>query len=425
MTTAPPVLTELARSGGKRRSRRYLLAGEGLGHAGSCVHGIALPALAVLHLDASPGQAALLHFAATAPALVVSLPAGVLLGRYPLRTVMTTTDLTSAAVVLAIPAAALLDALSMPLLYTIALVLGSLTSLHKAAAMDAVPLLADEERLHRSNATFTGVITTAGIIGRALGTVLIALAGPARTLIADAVSLVLSACCAARMQGLPAPDRLAADRRPMREEIHEGVEYALKDPVLRPLFVALTATSIGHALTTTLLPYHLLTTIETGTTGLGVVMAAGSVGGLTGALFSTRLVRRFGSGPVLATGFCLHAVTQIPLLLAAPGTAWLIVLALAGSGQYAAATIVGTTQRSVQQWHAPSHLRTRVQQTALWLGTGMMPLAALAAGALATLTSVRTVMALGILILIVSAGALWRSPVRRLTSRDADTGAAR
>lgn len=423
MTTAPPDLTRLDQSA--RTSRRYFLAGEGLGHAGACVHGIALPALAVLQLDASPGQAALLTFAATIPALVVSLPAGVLLGRYPLRTVMITTDLASATVVLAIPAAALLDSLSMPLLYAIALVAGSLATLRKAAAMAAVSLLADKEQLHRSNAQFTRVITTAGIVGRTLGTVLITLAGPARTLIADAVSLILSACCASRVQGLPVPDRARAVRRPMHEEIREGLAYAGRDPVLRPLVVALTATSVGSALTTTLLPYHLLTTLNTGTTGLGMVMAAGSVGGLTGAFIAPRLVRRFGSGPVLTTGFCLHAVVQIPLLLAAAGPAWLIVLILAACGQYAAATVVGTTQRSVQQWHTPPELRTRVQQTALWLGTGLMPLAALAAGALATLTSVRIVMALGILVLIVAAGALWCSPIRSLTSRDEATGAAR
>ncbi|MEW1629752.1 MFS transporter [Streptomyces sp. NPDC089173] len=425
MTTAPPAPTRLARSGGKPRSRRYFHVGEGLGHAGSCVHGIALPALAVLQLDASPGQAALLASAATFPELVVGLPAGVLINRYPLRTVMITTDLASAAIVLAIPASVLLDALSLPLLYAIALIAGSLATLHKAAAMAAVPLLADEDQLHRSNAQFTGVITTAGIIGRTLGTVLIALTGPARTLVADAVSLVLSACCATRVKGLPAPAGAREVRRPMREEIHEGVEYTLNDPVLRPLVVALTATSVGSALTMTLLPYHLLTTLKTGATGLGVVMAAGSAGGLIGALIAPRLVRRFGSGPVLATGFGLHAVMQIPLLLAVPGPAWLIVLIFAACGQYATATVVGTTQRSVQQWHTPPELRTRVQQTARWLGTGTAPLAALATGALATLTTVRTVMALGILVLIVSAGALCRSPVRALTSRDEATGAAR
>ncbi|MER8197628.1 MFS transporter [Streptomyces microflavus] len=419
MTTAPPALNGLARSARKPTSRRYFLAGEGLGHAGSCVHGIALPALAVLQLEASAGQAALLSFAATAPALLVALPAGVLIDRYRLRTVMITTDLASASFTLAIPAAALLDALTMPLLYAIALILGSLATLHKAAAMAAVPLLADQERqLHRANAQFTMVITTAGFLGRALGTVLIAVAGPARTLIADAVSLVMSACCASRVRDLPAPDRSPAKRQPIRKEIGEGLTFTLRDPVLRALIVALTATSVGSALTTALLPYHLLTAVETGTTGLGVIMAAGSLGGLAGALIAPRLVRRFGSGPVLAAGFCLHAVAQIPLLLATPGPTWLIVLTLAGSGQYAAATTVGTTQRSVQQWHTPPHLRARVQQTALWLGTGMIPLAVLAAGALATLASVRTVMALGVLVLIVSAGVLWRSPVRHLTARD-------
>ncbi|WP_073224304.1 hypothetical protein [Streptomyces sp. NBRC 110465] len=55
--------------------------------------------------DASPGQAALLHFAATVPVPVVSLPAGLLPGRCPSRTVMSTTGLASAAAVLTILAA--------------------------------------------------------------------------------------------------------------------------------------------------------------------------------------------------------------------------------------------------------------------------------------------------------------------------------
>ncbi|MFF1977433.1 MFS transporter, partial [Streptomyces sp. NPDC058204] len=87
----------------RRMSLRYLLAGEGTGYVGSAVHRVALPALAVLHLGASPGQVALLAFAASAPALLVSLPAGVLIDRYPLRTVLVATDLAAAATVLTIP----------------------------------------------------------------------------------------------------------------------------------------------------------------------------------------------------------------------------------------------------------------------------------------------------------------------------------
>lgn len=406
----------------RRRSLTALLVGEGIDYMGTAVHRVALPALAVLYLGASPGEVALLAFTGTIPALLVSLPAGVLLGRHPLRAVLVTTDLAAAAVVLMIPAATVLNVLTMPLLYSIALALGSLSVLHMAASMAAVPLLSDAGRLHRANSNFTAVITTAGVTGSALGTMLVATVGPARALLADVASFVLSACCATRVRALPAPDRARAVRRPMLDEIREGLRYSVKDKVLRPLFTALTAASIGGGLTVTLLAYHLLTAVHVGTTGLGVIMIAGSLGGLTGALIAPRLTRRYGSGTVLAAGFTVHALMQIPPLLAEPGPAWLIALIVSSGGQFTAATCVGTTQRSVQQWITPHHLRARVQQTALWLGQGSLPLAALAAGGLATLAGVRAVMLTGVLVLLLSAGMLWRSPVRHLTVKD-DGGA--
>ncbi|MFI1226211.1 MULTISPECIES: MFS transporter [unclassified Streptomyces] len=404
-----------------RRSLGFLLTGEGLGHAGSSVHRVALPALAVLNLGAAPGQVSILAFAATLPALVIALPAGVLVDRYALRSVLIATDLAAATVVLAMSIAAVLGILTMQPLYAIALALGAFAVVRQAASAAAVPALAAPERLHKANSQYTAAITTGGITGTALGTLLVAVAGPARTLIADVVSHLLSAGCAARVRDLSSPARNRARRRPMLAEIGEGLTFCANDPVLRPLFMALTMTSIGLGLTTTLLAYHLLTTVRTGMTGLGVIMAVGSLGGLIGALTAPRLVGRWGSGPVLVASFILYGLMQIPPSLATPGPVWLVVLALASCGQFAAGTCVGTTQRSVQQWHTPVDLRARVQQTSLWLCNGSAPLAALAAGALAGLTSIRTVMVLGVLLLLLSAGVLWRSPVRHLTNKDGAT----
>ncbi|MFE3072553.1 hypothetical protein [Streptomyces sp. NPDC059247] len=169
---------------------------------------------------------------------------------------------------------------------------------------------------------------------------------------------VLSACCALRVRALPAAGPARA-RRPVFGEIREGLRHCANDPVLRPLFVTLTATGVGGTLTATLLSYRLLTAVRVGTTGLGVIMAAGSLGGLTGALIAPRLTGRYGSGAALAFGFLAYALMQIPPLLAAPGPAWLLVLTLSSYGHFAAATCVGTTQRTVQMWNCPPPLRPR------------------------------------------------------------------
>jgi MFS family permease len=416
VTTAPKTIVAPGLCNVRRRSLAALLTGEGVSYAGSSIHAVALPALAVLHLHATPGQAALLAFAAEIPVLVVALPAGVILDRYPLRNVLVSTDVAAAAVVAVIPAAAILDVLAMPLLYGVALALGVLSALHVAAAMAAVPLLADLEHLHRANSRFSAVLTTANSAGTALGTVLVAVAGPARAIGVDALSFLGSAWCATRIRALPAPTRTRGKRPPMLNEIRDGFIFVSHDPVIRPLFLALTAVGIGCGLTTTLLSYHLLTAVAVGTTGLGVIMAASSLGGLVGALTAPRLARRYGPGIVIAAGFLVYALMQIAPVLARPGHSWLAVLAGASFVQWAAGTCIGTTQRSVQQRSSPPHLHARVQQISLWLATGSQPLAALAAGALGPLTRVRSGMLAGVLVRLVSAWTVWRSPVRRLAS---------
>ncbi|WP_329309272.1 MFS transporter [Streptomyces microflavus] len=408
----------LGRARDMKRSLTLLLAGEGIGYAGVSVRAVALPALAVLYLDAEPGQIALLACAAKLPALVFALPAGVALDRHPLRTILISTNLTAAALVSVIPLAASLDWLSMPLLYAVALALGTVATLHSAASLAAVPVLATTGQLHEAHARLTSVVTIAGTVGSALGTFLVAAVGSARGFGADAVSHLISAWCAFRIRALPAPDGDQAERRSVIREIREGISHCADDAVLRPLLLALAVTGIGDGLISTLLPYHLLAGVEVGTTGLGMIMGAGSLGGLTGARLAPRLARRYGTGTVLVCAWPVYALMHVPPLLARPGPAWLAILVVSGFLQWATATCIGTTQRSVQQLTSPVRLRSRVQQTSLWLTTGMVPLTALAAGVLTTFTSVRTVMAIGTLILILSVAPLWRLPIRHLLATD-------
>ncbi|MFG2116621.1 MFS transporter [Streptomyces sp. NPDC048718] len=415
MTTAPETATvPPALPADRRRSRTALLTGEGLNYAGSAVHAVALPALAVLHLHATPGQVAWLAAAAEFPALIVTLPAGAIVDRYGLRTVLICTDIAAAAVVAAIPTAACLDALTMPLLYAIALTLGVLTPLHVAAAMAAVPVLADPGRGHQANSAYASVLTVASSAGAALGTVLVAAAGPARALLADALSYLGAAWCATRIRTQPVAATERARQEPMLDGIRQSFTYVVRDPLLRPLVVALTAVGIGGGLITTLLSYHLLHTVAVGTTGLGVIMAAGSLGGLIGSSLAPRLAGRYGPGTVLAVAFTLYSLMQAAALFARPGPVWLVVLAASACMQCAAATSFGTTQRSMQHQTIPPHLQVRVQQVSLWVVNSSQPIAALAAGAIATLTGVRTVMATGVLVLLLASGMVWRSPLRRL-----------
>ncbi|GLV88675.1 hypothetical protein Slala04_01290 [Streptomyces lavendulae subsp. lavendulae] len=396
---------------------RLYLVGESAGLVGTSVHLVALPTLAVLELDATAGQAALLASLAHLPTFLLALPAGGIVDRYAKRALLVGTDLAGAAVVTVVPVAALAGMLSMSVLYAVALVLGAVTVLHQAAAIAIVPQLVEPALLHRANARVGAAFGAADTAGTYLGTAVVAAIGAAKAFWLDVLSYLVSACCAARIlePGQPAAGG-GRPRRRLAGEIWEGLAYTARTPLVRDLVVALTLTGVGVGVTGALFAYYLLTALEAGPTGLGVVMGVSGAGALAGALAAPRVVARFGPGPTLLAGFATCPTAGVPLLLARPGPVWLAVLAAAGGLQLAAAAVAGTTQRSVRQQICPPHLQARAQQTSTWLVSGSKPFAALAGGALATAFGARTALSVGALVLVLPVIVLWRSPVSRLTA---------
>jgi predicted metal-binding membrane protein len=100
---------------------------ETVSQLGSQVTTVALPLTAVLVLHAAPAEMGLLVAFGSLAFVLVSLPAGLLLDRRDPAAVLVTTNLASAATMLAVPVAYWAGVLSMPLLYGVAAVAGALT----------------------------------------------------------------------------------------------------------------------------------------------------------------------------------------------------------------------------------------------------------------------------------------------------------
>nr|WP_234315868.1 MFS transporter [Streptomyces sp. NRRL F-5527] len=397
------------------RSFRAYWAGEATSLAGSSLHAVALPVVAVLQLHATPGQVSLLAAAVMTPAFVLALPAGWVGDRYAKKPLMVGTDLAAAAVVAAVPVCWTVGALAMPVLYIVALLLGALTVLHQAASIAIVPELVNREQLPTANARTVAAFSVADSAGAYGGTLVVALAGAARALWLDCLSYLASAWCASRIR--PAVQR-PAEARPARmvSGICEGVGYVMRHPLQRPLVLVLTLHAFAEGIVTTYVAYTLLTALDSGATGLGLVMGMSGVGGLAGAIAAPRLVRRFGPGRVLLVGLCGYAVCGIPLLFARPGWMWLAVLATAGAVRMAGAAAAGSTQRSIRQQLCPPHLQSRAQQTSVWLVSGLRPFAALTAGGVAAVFGVWATLLTGTVLYLVPVLLLWFSPVRDLAA---------
>lgn len=397
-------------------SFRAYLTGEAASLLGTSSHTVALPALAVLTLHASPSQVATLAVLSQVPAFVLALPAGAYVDQHPKRPVLIGTDLIAAATVAVIPLTALGGWLSFPVLYGVALIVGAATVLHLAAAIAVVPDLVPRPQLHEANSRVGGAFSLADALGSYTGAGVVAALGAVRAFWLDALSYLFSAWCATRIRLVENPALPARERERLGPAICKGLAFVARTPVVRPLVLSLLLTGIGGALIEVYRAYYLLTVLNAGAVGLGIVMGVSGVGGVVGALQAPRLVRRFGPGPVMLGAFGLYPALGVPLLLARPGPGWLTVLALTGAAQMAAATCAGTTQRSVRQQLTPPHLQGRAQQSSTWLVSGSRPFASAAAGILGDAFSVSAAMWVGTAILCLPPLLLLVTQLGRLTA---------
>ncbi|MFI5986968.1 MFS transporter [Streptomyces sp. NPDC051555] len=395
------------------------LVGESTSLMGTSLHAVGLPVIAILYLHASATQATVLYLFGQVPNLLFTLPAGALADRYPAKPLLVGADLTAACLVAVIPFAAAAGVLSIPVLAGVALLLGTVTVLRQAAACTILPQLVAPPLLHRATSVQEAASGASSTGGTFLGTAVIAATGAAHAITLDCVSYLVSAWCTSRIPSRPRPRKDPHGK--LSTEVREGALYVAHHPVLRPLALCLGGTGAGAGIISAVSSWYLLSVVETGPTGLGVIMGLSGAGYVVGALASRPLTDRLGPGRVLIASMALYPLMEVPLLLAGRGPWWVAALAVAAAVQLAAAACATATVRVVRQQLCPPELHARTQQTSTWLVAGSRPLAALAATALAATAGVWTTLLTGTFVLAGTAVALWASPVRHLTVMPADS----
>lgn len=395
-----------------RDFRRYLI-GQTASVAGSSISSMAIPVLAVLELDANTAQVAWLMFLVQLPPALLALHAGALADRHAKRRQMIIGDLVCAVALATVPAATAMDALTLSQLMVVAAVQGAAGVLHDAAAISLLPSLVDRSLIQRSNSRIGALYAVAATGGSNLGAALTALLGPARALLGDVGSFLISAWCTTRIRARE-PNRVRSDGRRLRADIGEGLRYVHADHRLSVLTWVNATTSFALAMLNTLWALYLLRVLEMSATVFGVVLGLGALGAAAGALSAPALARRCGPGPMMLAALGITPLTQIPLLLASPGLGWEISIGVALFLQLACAGAAGTTQRSIRQIITVEGMQARMQAVSTWLTSGARPLAALLAGGLGTWAGVWPTLIGGTFLLVVPFAVLACSPLRGL-----------
>ncbi|MYS93585.1 MULTISPECIES: MFS transporter [Streptomyces] len=359
--------------------------------------------LAVLVLDAGPTQVSLLAAVGPAVGAAVSVPLGPWVEVRRKRPVMIATDLVRCAALLSIPVAFALGRLGFGQLLLVSVAVAAADITFNAAAGAFLKELVPRRDLLVANGRFEATSWTASMVGPPLGGAAIGLFGPVTTVVADAVSYLLSAFGLRAMGGEekhPVPPA-TGEARPRAGDLLDGWRYILADPALRPLFFnTVLANSLIMAASPPLMVL-MIHDLRFAPWQYALAFAVPCTGGLLGSRLAPRLVTRFGRHRVMLSAGVLRACWSLGLAFVGPGTAGLALVMVVEFGLITCCAVFNPVFATYRLDRTPADRVTRTLSA--WSATGKATTAAVTAlwGLLAHLTGPRTAIALaGVLLLV-------------------------
>ncbi|MFI9357411.1 MFS transporter [Streptomyces lydicus] len=360
----------------------------------------AFPMIAVLVLHSGPAQVAALAAAGRAVGALVAVPLGPWVEFRRKRPVMVAMDLTRCAALLSVPAAYAFGRLSFAQLLVVSVAVAAADIAFRAASGAYLKALVPPEDLLVANGRFESTTWTATVVGPPLGGAAMGMFGPVTTVVADAVSYLLSALGLRAIGGTePRPARAGASRL-RAGELLEGWRYVLAHPTLRPLFFNTIVVNGLIMATEPLLAVLLLGPLGFAPWQYGLAFAAPCLGGLVGSRLAPRLVARFGQHKVMCTAGVLRACWSVGLAFVRPGVPGLVLIMVVQFGLVTCCGLFNPVLATYRLDHTPTD---RVVRTlTAWSVSSSAAIAALTAvwGLLAAVTGPRTAIAVaGVLLL--------------------------
>ena len=395
----------------------HLWAGQTAAEIGFQVGALATSAIAISLLHASETQIGLLSALQTLAFLLVGLPAGAWVDRWRKRRVMIAANLTRITALTSIPLAYILSSLSLVHLMVVATILGLSTVFFDVAYQSYVPLIASKRYIGAANGRLEASYQVGLAGGPGLGGWLLGAIAPPLAYLLTASTYVCSTWAIWRIR-TPEPTPVRSDAT-LGAQIREGLAFVRGQRILYPLFSCIAAAAFANAGIRVLLPLLVLRTLGMSATQLGLLLSAGALGGILGALTRPAWITRLGIGRTLITNIVgILVIVAQPASIHAPGmAAWIIAAAGVISSYFL--TIYNVTQMSLRQEICPPDMLGRMNAIFRFAVWGVMPLGSFVSGIVAAYTGIEAAMYLFTALAVAAGVAMAFTPAARIRGSNA------
>jgi predicted MFS family arabinose efflux permease len=244
------------------------------------------------------------------------------------------------------------------------------------------------------------------MIGPAVAGLLMGLLGLASCFFINALSFLAIIIALLKMRFSPGDIRTSPPAG-MRQSFKEGLRYIFENSNIYTLLIVVGITSFFGFPYISFLPVYARDILQTGETGLGILMGCAGAGAFTGAVVlalrgntSKKGTVMAAAGIIFSASLLLFSVSTVPWL----SYAMLFLVGLGAINQIA-------TANTIIQLTVPDELRGRVMSSFTTMFLGMAPLGNFAVGTLAHYAGTQNALTAGAgLCLIGTLAALWKKP---------------
>ena len=358
-----------------------LLCGQGLSKLGVGFHLAAFPLL-VSTLTTDPLVVATTALASVVPGIVLALPVGVWVDRAHRGRLMVGSDLSCAAVLLALTIVVLTGHTHLWMLIGAAVLLGCAEFTFGVSTYALLPNLVSPDELPRANSLLSVVGQTgAGIVGPALGAVSFGLARYLPFAVNTVTYLGSAATIATFVAGRDTRARPPVEPRGTgRRELLAGLTYLKAHHSIRALVVLPAVAGFFGWMPEATFVLFIRDHLGIDAAGFGVLLGATTIGAVAGGVLAGPLVKKMGTVRTLCVTYIVYGLLLIPVgVVRNP-----VVLGVLFFVQGLPLIACDATVHSLQQQRIPNDLLGRVGAVSRLAYSALTPLGLAAGGFIAT-----------------------------------------